>query len=571
MTASYDVLLANGLVVDGTGNPWFKADVAIDDGKIAAVSRTVVGQADRVIDVSGLVVAPGFIDIHTHSDRAIITSNTATSSVMAGVTTEAIGNCGGAAYAFTPAYLEGFRERMGDTEVTWTDLKGYRDALERKGIGINIAPFVGHGTIRTSVLGPEGKGGEKVIPSDGEMRDMKHLVAEGMTQGAFGMTSGLWYPPGRNALTHELIELCRGVSKSGGVYMSHIRGEAGALIESVREFIEICEKADIRGSISHHKAMGPQNWGKPCETIRLLTKARERGVEVMCDQYPWNYSSAANLGRWFISGWGRNPGIDGQYRPSKMDLETFLSDLEDPRLWARIKREAQERYDVDAAKNVERRRVMEKYGITPSEVVYPRSFEYITYSKTHPELVGKRFFEVAEAMGIDDYWEAIRKVLIDDEGQTFTGGGGMCDEDIVTILRFPACAVSTDGATRDTPSTSIRPAHPRNYGSFAKVLQRYVREERVLTLEDAIRKMTGLPASFLGLNDRGLLRTGAWADLTIFDKETIMNRSTFARPDQYPIGIHYVLVNGDVATEKGIRTTTLSGRVLRHPPPSPAA
>jgi N-acyl-D-amino-acid deacylase len=571
MTAPFDVLLTNGRVVDGTSNPWFKADVAIDDGKIAALSRKIVGQADRVIDVSGLVIAPGFIDIHTHSDRAIITSNTARSSVMAGVTTEGVGNCGGSAYAFSPAYLEGFREWMGDTEVTWTDLKGYRDALERKGIGINIAPFVGHGTIRTSALGPEGKGGEKVIPSEGEMREMKRLVAEGMTQGAFGMTSGLWYPPGRNALTHELIELCRVVATSGGAYMSHIRGEAGALIESVREFIEICEKADIRGSISHHKAMGPQNWGKPCETIRLLTKARERGVEVMCDQYPWNYSSSANLGRWFISGWGRNPGIDGHYRPSKMDLETFLSDLENPRLWARIKREAQERYDVDATKNIERRRVMEKYGVTPSEVVYPRGFEYITHSKTHPELVGKRFFEVAEALGIDDYWDAIRKVLLDDEGQTFTGGGGMCDEDVTTILRFPACAVSTDGSTRDTPSTSMRPAHPRNYGSYAKVLQRYVREEHILTLEDAVRKMTGLPASFLGLSDRGLLRPGAWADLTIFDRETITNQATFARPDQYPTGIHYVLVNGEVAAEKGERTATLSGRVLRHPSPSPAA
>jgi N-acyl-D-aspartate/D-glutamate deacylase len=205
---------------------------------------------------------------------------------------------------------------------------------------------------------------------------------------------------------------------------------------------------------------------------------------------------------------------------------------------------------------------MERYDVTPSEVVNPRSFEYITYSKTHPELIGKRFFEVAEALGVDDYWEAIRKVLLDDEGHTFTGGGGMCDEDILTILRCPLCAVSTDGSTRDFPSSVMRPAHPRNYGSFAKVLQRYVREEHVLSLEDAVRKMTSLPASFLGLNNRGLLYPGNWADITVFDPDTIKNKATFAQPDQYPTGIEYVLVNGEIAAEKGKRTDSLSGKVL---------
>jgi N-acyl-D-amino-acid deacylase len=560
----YDKVFKNGIIIDGTGNPWIKADLAISEGKIALVGRHIAAEADRVIDASGLVITPGFIDLHTHTDRSILTSNRAMSSIMAGVTTEGVGNCGSSTYCFTQEYLESVKVRMPDLEVDWTDLKGYRKRLRERSIGINIAPFVGHNTIRTSIMGPEEKGGGRTIPTEAEMEAMKGLLDEAMSQGAFGMTTGLWYAPGRNAVTDELVELCRVVAKHGGVYMSHIRGEADVLIESTTEFIEICEKADIRGCISHHKAMGPQNWGKPSETTRLLEKARERGTEVMCDQYPWNYSSAANLGRWFISGWGRNRGIEGHYVPDPLDLETFLDDLRNPDLWPRIKREAQERYDVEVEKNEERRRALEKYGIKPSEIVDPRSFEYITHSKTHPEVVGKRFFEVAEVLGMDDYWEAIRKVLLDDGGETFTGGGGMCDEDIATILMFPACAVSTDSSTRDEPSTVLRPAHPRNYGSFAKVLGRFVREERLLTLEEAVRKMTSLPASFLGLTDRGIIRPGAMADLTIFDPERIENRSTFGEPDNYPAGIEYVLVNGEIAAEGGKRTGSLSGKVLMH-------
>lgn len=563
-----DILFRNARVVDGSGNPWRTADVAIAEGKIAAVDRHVPRRADRVIDASGLVVAPGFIDLHTHSDEAILRHNKASSSILAGVTTEAVGNCGGAVYGFSASYVASLQRRLGDIVVDWSDVAGYRDKLCRLGIGINVVPFVGHGTLRTSVMGPEGRGGERIVPRSAELEGMTALLETALGQGAFGMTTGLWYPPGRNAVTDEILALCRVVAQHGGCYMSHIRGEADVLIESVREFIEICEQAPIRGSISHHKAMGPQNWGKPSETIRLLEQARRRGVEVMCDQYPWNYSSAANLGRWFISGMGRNPGIEGHYTPSTMDLATFLRDLRDPVQWARMKREAQTRYDVDAAANEERRRAMERYHVTPSEVVNPRSFEYITYSKTHPELVGKRFFEVADAFGLEDYWDAIRQVLLDDDGHTYTGGGGMGDDDLVTILRCPFCAVSTDGSTRDTPSTPLRPAHPRNYGSFAKVLQRYVRDDHVLTLEDAVRKMTSLPATFLGLPRRGLLYPGNWADLTVFDPATVANTATFAQPDQYPTGIQYVLVNGEIAAENGKRTDALAGQVLLHTPSS---
>jgi len=538
--------------------------LAIAKGMIVALDQNLTESAEHVIDASNLVVAPGFIDLHTHSDSTIVTNNKATSSIMAGVTTEAIGNCGGSMYGFSPDYLETLRKRHVNLEISWTDLKGYRELVTKKRIGINIAPFIGHNTVRTSVMGPEGKGGERIVPTEDELVRMEQLVARAMDQGAFGMTTGLGYPPGRNALPEEVTRLCRLVAKRGGVYMSHIRDPDGALIEAVTEFIQTCERAGIRGCMSHHKCIGPENWGKPNETVRLFERARQRGVDVMCDQYPWNYSSAANLGRWFISGWGRNQGIEGHYVPAKLDPATLLSDLRNPKLWSRIKKEAQERYEVEAKKNEERRRLMERHNLVASETINPRSFEYITASKTHPELIGKRFFEVAEAFGMDDYWEAIRKVLLDDEGETFTGGGGICEEDIVTILRYPACAVSTDGSTRDVPSTVMRPAHPRNYGTYAKVLQHYVREEHLLSLEDAVRKMTSLPAGFLGLTDRGIIRPGSWADLTVFDAERIANEATFAEPCRYPVGIEYVIVNGEIVAERARRTESLLGKVLDH-------
>jgi len=561
----YDIIFRNGRVVDGTGNPWYRADVAVREGKITAVAVKIDGEAERVVDAGGFVISPGFIDIHTHTDRTILIHKRATSSVMAGVTTEGIGNCGGAVYGYLPSSLDDIQKRLTDVDVDWTDLAGYTKRVEANGLGINIAPFVGHNTIRRSVMGAEGKGGERIIPEADEMAAMKVLVEEAMTQGAFGISVGLWYAPGRNALIEEVVELCRIVAGHGGVFMSHIRGEAGVLVESVQEFIETCARAGIRGSISHHKAMGTQNWGKPVETVRLLTEARARGVEAMCDQYPWNYSSAANIGRWFISGWGRNRGRDGHYIPEPLELETLLADLRDPETWKRIKSESQARYDLEVEENDERRRAMRDHGITPSEIVDPRSFEYVTHSKNHPEMVGKRFYEVAEALGITDFWEAIRWLLLEDEGHTFTGGGGMGDADIAAILRFPACAVSTDSYTLDEPSTTFRPQHPRGYGSFAKVLGRFVRDEGILSLEDAVRKMTSLPATFLGLTDRGIIRPGAWADITVFDPGSIENLSTFGEPDQYPAGIEYVLVNGVVAAEDGKRTEGLSGKVLRRP------
>lgn len=552
-----DIVIKNGRIVDGTGNSWFRANISIKNGKIEKISRSRAGEGESIINAKDLVISPGFIDLHTHSDGTIMMHPLCDSSLKMGVTTEAVGNCGGAAYAFTEEYA--LRQK-----VDWTTLGEWRERVESKGIGHNIAPFCGHNTIRNCVMGYEGEGGERPEPSEKELERMKKLVAGAMEDGAFGMTTGLRYAPGRNAYTEEVIELCRVVAKYDGCYMSHIRDEHRRLIEAVWEFLETCEKANIRGCISHHKANTPGDWGKAHETIRLIENARERGIEVIIDQYPWRYSSTRNLGRWFLPNLSRNPALPGHYKP-KEEISEILKDLKDTETWERMKREANERRDADYEQSEKRKKTLLKRGLYAGEIYEPIDCEAITYSKNHPEFVGKRFFNIAKDMGTEDFWEAIRKLYIDDEGQTFVGGGGMCEDDVLTILKCPLTSPSTDSSTRDYPpsSTTIRAGdHPRSYGSYPRILEKYVREKKVLTLEEAIRKMTSLPASFLGLTDRGLIREGSWADITVFNPKTIKNRATFAEPYRHPEGMPYVIVNGEIVIYEAKHTGAIPGKVL---------
>jgi len=552
-----DILINNGRVVDGTGNAWFKSNVSIANGKISKISRSRNSDAEFIIDAKGLIIAPGFIDLHTHSDKTILKHNLCNSSLKMGVTTEAVGNCGGADYGFTKEYSIKYNKE-------WITLGEWRKLVEKKGIGHNIAPFSGHNTVRTCVMGPEGEGGERNEPTKDELNRMKNLIIKAMEDGAFGITTGLRYAPGRNAYTDEVIELCKVVSKYNGCYMSHIRDEHRRLIESVWEFLEICEKSNIRGCVSHHKANTPGDWGKVHETIRLIENARKKGIEVIIDQYPWEFSSTRNLGRWFFPDLSRNPGLPGHYNPKKQ-ISELLKDLNNPDIWERMKREALERRDADYLKCEKRKEALIKKGLYSGEIYEPIDSEAITYSKNHPEFVGKRFFEIAKAHGTDDYWEAIRKLYIEDEGQTFVGGGGMCEDDVLTILKCPLTSPSTDSSTRDslTSSTSVEAeGHPRGYGSYARVLGKYVREMKVLRLEEAIRKMTSLPATFLGLTNWGLIREGAVADLTIFNPKTIQNKANFKEPCRHPEGISYVIVNGEIVISEGEHRGNLPGKVL---------
>jgi len=569
----YDILIQNGIIVDGTGNPWYRADIGIRAGKIVEVARKGISASSgkHIIDASGLAVAPGFCDLHTHSDFSILWHRHARSSIHAGVTTEAVGQCGTGAYAFADGYQQAVVMDMlpytntDPTQVTvdWRRLGEWREKVELNGTGVNIAPYVAHGTIRNSVMGVEGQGGERYEPTAEEMDKMIALVREAMEDGAFGLSTGLRYPWGRNSYTEEVIELCKVVKEYGGLYISHMRSEEDALIEAAAELIRICEEAGVRGSMSHHKAVFMENWGKPAETMRMIDRARQRGVDVMCDFYPWTHAAEGNLGQLFLQ---HLIGPDTSLDQIMSLLGNLPGVIQDPETWQKIRKGAIEGFARETEANEQRKVVLAKHGVTAPDLWDPARFHYLVRSERHPDVEGRNLGEIARLWGMEDYLEVARKLYTDDEGSTMTAGGIMSEDDIITILKHPTSAISTDGAAFDQPwdlSNPVAWAHPRNYGSYAKVLQRYVREMKIISLEEAVRKMTSLPLGFLGIKDRGLVKEGFWADVTIFDPQRIENKADYHNPCVYPHGIQYVLVNGQVALDDGSHTDVLAGQVLK--------
>jgi len=563
-----DVLIKNARVVDGSGNPWFWGEVGLQAGRVAVVSRRALElPAGRVIDAGGMVLCPGFIDLHSHSDYTIWVHNRAESALRMGVTTEAVGQCGSTVHTFCGEEVRG-RIRLAmaqsatvapaEVEVEWQSLSEWRAALASRGTGINLAPFIGHGTVRESVLGVEGKGGERTHPTPEEMDAMKALVRRGMEEGAFGISTGLRYAPGRNAFTEEVVALAAVAAEYGGVHTSHIRSEEEYLVSAVKELIVVSREARIPACVSHHKAALPENWGKVFETIRLLARARDEGAEVICDVYPWTLARQANLGIWFA-------GHVLSSEASAVEREGLLASVRDDARWEGVKRRARTGFEREVELNRERRRVLAQKGVMVPDIWDPETFDYIVWSPSHPELEGQNFRGVAAALGEGDYWDAVRRVYLDDEGFTQVAAGGMAEEDVLHVLKWPWSAVSTDGFVLDVPPDLGRPdcgVHPRQYGTYPRVLGHYVRERGVLRLEEAVRKMTSLPAQFLGLRDRGLVREGMWADLVIFDPDAVACTATHREPARNPVGIAYVFVNGQVVMDGGRHTGVLAGRVL---------
>lgn len=568
----FEIVIRNGRVIDGTGNPWFKADVGIKDGKIAKLSPVPLKRADRVIDARGLLVCPGFINLHSHSDSTILSHNNAENCLAMGLVTELVGNCGSSVAPLSEEFRAAVAERMKgrtlglmEDEVDWLTLGEWMKKLETRGIGINVAALVGHGTVRSIVMGVEGEGGERVVPTDAEMDEMKVMVDGAMKDGAFGLSTGLVYAPGRNALTGEVIELVKVVAKYGGVYASHMRCEGNRLLEATGEFIEICEKARVKGTIAHHKAMGSNNYGKVCETIRMVERARAEGVDIIIDQYPWRHGGTTkSLGaRFKVSQPGEEPAVK-----TREELVVKLKDRDE---WEKLKAAVLKGREKELESYMLRKEELEERGGWTSEPFFTSLGGTVLSSKGHPELVGRSFREVADALGDGDLWEGIRSLLIADEGCTSAGGEPYSEDDIITILSYPWTTVSTDQYAMDNSKVSLQDAadalamqHPRGWGTYAKILGRYVREEKVLTMEEAIRKMTSLPARILGLQDRGLVREGFWADLVVFDPETVANLATYGNPHLFPSGIPYVLVNGKLAIDESKPTGALAGKVLRY-------
>lgn len=567
---NFDLVIRNGYIIDGAGNPWFRADIGVKNGRIAKLSRLPLETSDRVIDAIGHVVSPGFINVHSHSDAGILGHNNAENCLGMGLVTELTGQCGSSPAPIVADHKETVKSSMKSSffpelEVDWLTLGEWIEKVEAKGVGINIAPLAGHGTIRACVMGKEGDGGERVVTSKKEMKDMKAMLEEAMKDGAFGLSTGLNYAPGRNALTKEVIELCKVVNKYGGVYSSHLRCEGDKLIEATEEFIEICERADVKGTISHHKASGRSNYGKVNETIRMVERARDKGVDVIIDLYPWRFGGTTkSLGSRFasfLSGdiLGKHPRVE------------LVERLKDDAEWERLKESALEAIEKERALYEARKKSMKENGGWTS---IPYAFQQagtIISSRSHPGLNGKTLVEVAEFFGEKDILDGIRSLLVADEGYTVAGGEPYSEEDIKTILRYSWTVVSTDQYAHDDSKVPyqmsadhLKILNPRGLGTYPKILGKYTREEKVITLEEAIRKITSLPAQFLGLRDRGLLKEGFWADIVVFDAGKVKSNATYGDSQVYPSGIPYVLVNGEIAVDDGEITGALSGKVLRN-------
>ena len=508
-------------MIDGTGAPARAADVAIRDGRIAAIGRGL-GGADRTIDVAGLALAPGAIDIHSHSDESMFVNPAMESTVHQGVTTAVCGNCGGASapvMGLAASEMDRDMARFG-LERNWTSFGEYAAAVEKNGTAINICSFVGHGTLRMCVMG-----GDAREPTAGELGAMKAVLASALSEGAVGMSTGLIYPPSAYGTTDEIVALASVVARHGGLYASHIRNEGNKLLEAVSEGMEIGRRSGARVQLSHHKAAGKMNWGRVKESTALIERARAEGVDVTADQYPYTASSTG-LGT-VIPNWVHEGG------PLAM-----VARLRDPAVRTRIRDEY-----------VETGRAWDRIVIARAQ--------------KHAEWSGRTVAELADAAGKDPLeWSC--DALVEHDGDVAIVHHSMNEDDVRFVMAKEWIAIGSDSrANAPYGPLSFGKPHPRSYGTFPRVLGKYARDDRVLTLEDAVRKMTSLPASRVRLRDRGVLRDGAVADIVVFDPRTVIDRATFDDPHRYPDGIPFVIVNGEVALEAGETTPARAGRFLR--------
>ncbi|MEM1602747.1 MAG: D-aminoacylase [Candidatus Bathyarchaeia archaeon] len=529
MGIEYDVLIVNGRIFDGTGNPWFYGDIGIIGDRIAAIGRRLRGDAKILIDASRLAVSPGFIDMHGHSDLELLVDGRALSKTMQGVTLEVIGNCGGSAAPlndFLKAHMEKFvlPNFEGAIRLEWNTMGEYFKRLEESGISLNVASYVGHSNVRACVIGFERR-----EPKPKELEEMKRLVENAMLDGAIGMSTGLIYPPSSYAKTEEIVELAKVVAKHGGIYASHIRGEGETLLEAVREAIRIGEEANLPVEISHFKSSGKRNWGKIKEAAELIEEARARGVDVTADQYPYTASST--------------------------NLSALLPD------WAH---EGGSEKLLERLKNLDTRAAILKHLKRYSELE-PDYWDRIIIAQLNKNLsfLGKSIKEISNLLGLSPE-ETVIKLLIDEEARISHISFNMCDEDVEFAMQKHWVMVGSDGSAVSPEGVlSKGKPHPRYYGTFPRLLGVYVREKRTLSLEQAIRKMCYLPAWRLGFRERGIIREGAYADITIFNPDTIRDNATFTDPHRFPTGILHVLVNGVPVVLNGKHTGEKPGRVLR--------
>jgi N-acyl-D-aspartate/D-glutamate deacylase len=527
-----DLVIRGGEVIDGSGAPGRVADVVVTDGRIVAIDRGHARQARRLIDATGQVVAPGFIDIHTHSDFTLPLNQRAESKIRQGVTTEVLGNCGFSAAPALPGRVEMLRDYLA-ASAPWLEFRAttfgeYMNTFPAT--SVNTVMQVGHNTLRLMAMGMDNR-----RPQPDELSFMQRLLEEALEAGALGLSSGLFTAPGIFADTDEMIALGHVLHRHGAGYASHIRDEANRVFEAVREAVAIGEACGVHVQIAHLKLSGTDNWGGAARLLAEIDTARRRGVQVDCDQYP--YTAGSNPLRNLLPTWVQEGSMG-----------SMLQRLSQPEVRARIRTEV-------AAQG------LNNFGRIPAWDAVR-----IAISPHQPEYAGQTIDDIARARACDPV-DAVCDYLIADRGHTRILVTSMAEQDVQTIVRSPMVLVGSDGTSlAPYGTTSQGKPHPRFYGTFPRVLGRYVRELALLSLPQAIYKMTGGSAAALRLINRGVLREGYHADITIFDQHTIAERATYDDPHQYAAGISTVIVNGVVVIDAGDHTGELPGRVLRRGP-----
>ena len=531
----YDLVIRNGHIIDGTGSPWYAGDIAIKDGHIAAIGNLSKAHAKREIDAKGRIVAPGFIDMLGQSELTILVDPRLSSKIFQGITSEITGE-GESIAPLNDAILKNNQPNFEHYKIKpdWRTFPEYFARLRKQGMGINLGTYVGAATVREMVLGYEDK-----TPTAQQLQQMQALVAESMRAGTLGLSTALQYPPAPYAKTEELIALAKIAGQYGGIYATHMRSEGDGEMAALEETLRIGREAQLPVEIFHLKVSGKRNWGKAGELVKRIEAARAAGQDVASDTYAYN--AWANNMSAFVPPWAADGGN-----------EKLIERLKDPAMRARI------RHDM----------------ITPSDAW---DNEWLAINGPHDIIVtsastegmrpyaGKRIDEIATQWH-EDAIDTIFDFLIKDKGATGVAVFGMAEPDVALILQQPWVAINNDasGTSPDGLLGTEHP-HPRAYGTFPRILAKYVREQKLLTLPDAIRKFTALPAQRMQLSDRGVLKQGMWADVVVFDADTIHDVATFDDPNRLSVGMDYVLVNGVPVIDAGKMTGALPGRVLLGP------
>ena len=527
MDAEYDLVFSGGRVADGSGKPLFTADVAIRGDRIAAVGDLSKAGARRRIDARRLVLSPGFIDMLGWSEYNVLVDNRAASKITQGITTEITGE-GHSIAPQNAAMIAADREIFEYFGVTpsWTTLAGYFAVLEKKRATINIGTFVGAGGVREYVMGRAHR-----PPTRAELEAMEAQVAQAMEEGAFGLSTSLLYVPDRYASAVEIIALARVARRYGGTYITHQRDEGTFIVRSLEEVFRIAREADIPAEIYHLKTAGRRNWGRMPEVLKRIEKARAEGLEITANMYPWTASS--NSLHASVPGWAREG-----------TTEAMVARLRDPNVRERVRMDLRKDWGGGSGSH-----------ILIADVLDPALAKY----------EGRNLAEIARAERRDPA-DVLIDIVIADKGHASKVSFTMSEADIRTALRHPLVSICTDsGASAEDGIFAKKRNHPRGWGTISRILGRYVRQEKLIPLEEAVRKMTSLPAGRMKLQDRGLLKPGYFADVAAFDPDTVIDRSTYAHPWRYSAGIPYVAVNGELVVDGGTITDARPGRILRGP------